>query len=219
MKKRLAVPPTKSALLHIERQLRFLEQGRQMLEKKRDLLARLVVERLAQYRKLRTQAQDELAEAYRWLGIVHMRMGEQMLRQASVGMKPAVAIRVIARSSVGVEYPSVSAALMPLQPVGLMWTDVSFDEARLRLRELTLTLARLGEAENALWRLLAASRKTQKRVNALKYNIIPRFRATLRHIHAALEEDERNTLFQIRRLRSRQTAREAMYFRPAGSTN
>jgi vacuolar-type H+-ATPase subunit D/Vma8 len=102
-----------------------------------------------------------------------MRMGGQMLRQASVGLKPAVAMKVVARSSVGVEYPSVSAEPLPLQPVGLMWTDVSFDEARLRLRALTITLARLGEAENALWRLLAASRKTQKRVNALKYNIIP----------------------------------------------
>ena len=88
--------------------------------------------------------------------------------------------------------------MLPLQPVGLMWTDASFDEARLRLRGLIVTLARLGEAENALWRLLDASRKTQKRVNALKYNLIPRYHATLHHIRQALEEDERNTLFQIK---------------------
>jgi V/A-type H+-transporting ATPase subunit D len=198
MNKRLSVPPTKSALLQVTRQARFLEQGQQMLEKKRDLLTRLVYERLAQYRELRDQAARELSEAYHWLGIVQMRMGGQMLRQAAVGLKPAVAIRIHARSSVGVEYPSVTASALPLQPVGLMWTDASFDEARLRLRGLTVTLARLGEAENALWRLLAASRKTQKRVNALKYNLIPRYRATLHHIRQALEEDERNTLFQIK---------------------
>ena len=202
MKKRLAVPPTKSALLAVGKQTRFLEQGREMLEKKRDLLTRLVYERLAQYRELREAAAQELAEAYRWLGIVQMRMGGQMLRQAAVGLRPAVAIRVVARSSVGVEYPSVSAEALPLQPVGLMWTDVSFDEARLKLRDLAVTLARLGEAENALWRLLAASRKTQKRVNALKYNIIPRYQATLRHIRSVLEEDERNTLFQVKLLRA-----------------
>ncbi len=198
MRKRLAVPPTKSALLQVARQARFLEQGQQMLEKKRDLLSRLVHERLAQYRELRDQAARELSEAYHWLGIVQMRMGGQMLRQAAVGLKPAVAIRIHARSSVGVEYPSVTAATLPLQPVGLMWTDASFDEARLRLRGLIVTLARLGEAENALWRLLDASRKTQKRVNALKYNLIPRYHATLHHIRQALEEDERNTLFQIK---------------------
>ncbi len=206
MKKRLPVPPTKSALLQVDRQVRFLEQGRDMLEKKRDLLTRLVYERLAQYRELRSQTVNELADAYHWLGIVQMRMGGQMLRQSSVGIKPAVALKVVARSSVGVEYPSVSAQAVPLQPVGLMWTDVSFDEARLRLRSLTVTLARLGEAENALWRLLAASRKTQKRVNALKYNIIPSYQATAHHIRAALEEDERNTLFQIKVLRARSAA-------------
>lgn len=204
MKKRLSVPPTKSALLQAGRQVRFLDQGRQMLEKKRDLLSRLVYERLAQYRELRGQTVRELAEAYRWLGIVQMRMGGQMLRQSAVGLKPAVKIKVVARSSVGVEYPSIGVESLPLQPVGLMWTDVSFDEARKRLQALTITLARLGEAENALWRLLAASRKTQKRVNALKYNIIPRYQATVSHIKAALEEDERNTLFQIKVLRARQ---------------
>lgn len=202
-RKRLPLPPTKSTLLQIGRQVRFLEQGQGMLEKKRDLLARLVYERLAQYRNLRAQTMRELTEAYQWLGIVQMRMGGQMLRQSAVGLPLAVALRVVARSSIGVEYPSVSAEPLPLQPVGLMWTDVSFDEARLRLRDLTITLARLGEAENALWRLLAASRKVQKRVNALKYNIIPRYRATLQHIRNALEEDERNTLFQIEVLRAR----------------
>lgn len=198
MKTRLNVPPTKSSLLQVGRQVRFLEQGRQMLEKKRDLLMRLTYERLAQYRVLRTQAAAELAEAYRWLGIVQMRMGGQMLRQSTVGLNLAVSLKVIARSSVGVEYPSVSAEPLPLQPVGLMWTDVSFDEARRRLRDLTVTLARLGETENVLWRLLAASRKTQKRVNALKYNIIPRYQGTVSYIRSALEEDERNTLFQIK---------------------
>ena len=200
MRARLPVPPTKSALLRISRRAVFLEQGQAMLEKKRDLLTRLVYDRLKQYRALRAEAVAELAEAYRWLGIVHMRMGGQMLRQAAVGLRPAVAIRILARSSVGVEYPSVSVEPLPLQPVGLMWTDPSFDEARLRLRELILTLARLGEAENALWRLLAASRKTRMRVNALRQNIIPRYRATVRYIRSALEEDERNTLFQAKML-------------------
>jgi V/A-type H+-transporting ATPase subunit D len=205
MKSRLPVPPTKSALLQVSRQVRFLEQGQAMLEKKRDLLTRLVYDRLRQYRELRAQTTAELAEAYRWLGIVHMRMGGQMLRQAAVGLKPAVAVKILARSSVGVEYPSVAVEALPLQPVGLMWTDPSFDETRLRLQKLTLTLARLGEAENALWRLLAASRKTRMRVNALKHNISPRYRTTVRYIHSTLEEEERNILFQVTLLRKRQT--------------
>lgn len=203
MKTRLAIPPTKTSLLQVSRQTRFLEQGQAMLEKKRDLLTRLVYDRLRQYRALRAQARAELGETYRWLGLVHMRMGGQMLAQAAIGLQPAVSIRILARSSVGVEYPSASVAPLPLMPVGLMWTDPSFDEARLHLQRLSLTLARLGEAEAALWRLLAASRKTRMRVNALQHNIIPRYRSMLRYIRSVLEEDERNTLFQVRLLQSR----------------
>lgn len=199
----LKVAPTKSVLLGLRRQVAFLEQGHDMLERKRELLTRLVYERLAQYRTLRNEVRSQLAEAYRWLAITQMRMGSQMLRQSALGLKPALRLAIIPRSSVGVEYPAVSVEALPLQPVGLMWTDPSFDETRKRLADVAVALARLGEAETALWRLLAEQRKTQKRVNALKYNIIPRYRATIHYIQSALEEDERNSLFQLKVLRER----------------
>jgi len=201
MRGRLKIPPTKSALLALKRQVAFLEQGHAMLERKRELLTRLVYERLDQYRRLRAEVRASLAESYGWLGMAHMRMGSQMLRQAALGLKPALALTILPRSSIGVEYPAVEVRTLPLQPVGLMWTDASFDEARRRLAQLAALLARFGEAETALWRLLAEQRKTQKRVNALKYNVIPRYRATIRYIQSALEEEERNTLFQIKVLR------------------
>jgi len=199
--KRLKVPPTRNALLQLGRQVKFLTQGHDMLEKKRELLTRVVQDRLKEYRKLRHEAEIRLQEAYRWLAICEMRMGSQMLRQASFGLNRSVEVEITHRSSVGVEYPSVQARTVPLQPVGLMWTDPSFDEARARITELIVFLAQLGEAENALRRFVVEQRKTQKRVNALKYNIIPRYRNTVSHIKQALEEDERSTLFQIKVLR------------------
>jgi V/A-type H+-transporting ATPase subunit D len=102
-----------------------------------------------------------------------------------------------------VEFPSVSAEELAIKPVGLMWTDPSFDETRQRLRGAAVKLARLAESETALWRLLKEQRKTQKRVNALKYNVIPRYEETVRYVQGVLEEDERNTLFQIQLLSER----------------
>ena len=123
--------------------------------------------------------------------------------KASTTLPPALTVNILPRSNVGVEYPAVTAEPLPITPVGLMWTDPSCDHARERLSRAALLMARLGELETAMWRLLAEQRKTQKRVNALKYNIIPRYQATVHHIRAALEEDERNTLFQIKVLRAR----------------
>jgi V/A-type H+-transporting ATPase subunit D len=47
----------------------------------------------------------------------------------------------------------------------------------------------------------------QKRVNALRYNVIPRYRDTLRYVESCLEEEERSTLFQIKVLREEDAAR------------
>ena len=203
MRDRLKIPPTKSALLSLKRQVIFLHQGHNLLERKRELLTRLVYERLGQYRALRKDVRSALENAYRALAITHMRMGSRMLQQAALGLPPALAVHVLPRSSIGVEYPAVTAESIPLQPVGLLWTDASFDATRASLVQSAILLARQGEAETALWRLLAEQRKTQKRVNALKYNIIPRYTATIRYIESALEEEERNTLFQIKVLRDR----------------
>lgn len=201
MKNRLKVRPTKSVLLSLRRQVVALQHGHDLLERKRELLTRLVHQRLRSYRELRLTVRDALQGTYHWLSIAHMRMGSTQLRQAVLGLKPALSVYILPRSSIGVEYPTVTVESTPIQPVGLMWTDASFDEARRRMTDIAVLLAQLGEAETALWRLLTEQRKTQKRVNALKYNVIPRYRTTIRYIESALSEEERNTLFQLKTMR------------------
>jgi V/A-type H+-transporting ATPase subunit D len=197
----IKVPPTKNTLLTLKKQTRFLEQGHDLLERKRELLTRLVYERIGEYRRLRQDAERALANAYRCLSVTHLRMGSRGLRQAALGAEPTLRVDVLPRRSLGVEYPAVSAERLPLKPVGLLGTDASFDNTRDHLSELAVLLAQLGEVEIALHRLLEEQRKAQKRVNALKYNIIPRYRRTIHFIQSALEEEERNTLFQVKLLR------------------
>ncbi len=208
MKARLRVRPTKSTLLSLRRQVVALQHCHDLLERKRELLTRLVHQRLQKYRELRLEVKASFQGAYHWLSIAHMRMGSTQLRQAVLGLAPAVSVHILPRSSIGVEYPTVTVESTPLQPVGLMWTDASFDEARKRMADIAVLLAQLGEAETALWRLLTEQRKTQKRVNALKYNVIPRYQATIRHIESVLSEEERDTLFQLKVMRGQMGAVE-----------
>ncbi|MCG8100039.1 MAG: V-type ATP synthase subunit D, partial [Candidatus Thiodiazotropha taylori] len=67
--------------------------------------------------------------------------------------------------------------------------------------EASLLLAKMGEVSMSLNRLIAEQRKAQKRVNALRYNIIPQYKETIKFIENALEEEERNALFQVKVLR------------------
>jgi V/A-type H+-transporting ATPase subunit D len=202
--KRLAVPPTKSALLKVKRQMGFLAQAREMLERKRELLTKLVHEHRQECSRLREAVRKSLHDTYGWIAIAKLRMGSTTLRQAAVGLPLGVSMHVVPASSVGIGYPRVRAEKLPLQPIGLMRTDASFDEARQRLADLVVLLARLGEAETSLRRLVSAQRKTQRRVNALQHNVIPMHSETIRFIQSSLEEEERSSLFQMRVLRARQ---------------
>lgn len=199
--RRLQVAPTKSNLLDLKRQLVLLEEGHALLERKRELLTRLVYQRIGRYRQLRTDSHLAIREAWRWQAIVQMRMGSHALQQAALGTDRALQVDIVPRRALGVPYPSVQARRLPLNPVGLLGTDPSLDKARATLADTAVKLAQFCEVKIVLSRLIREQRKAQKRVNALRYNIVPRYRETLRYIEAALEEEERNTLFQMKVLR------------------
>ena len=152
---------------------------------------------------LNETARESMKRAYRWLAVTQMRMGSKRIQQLAIGMPEAVEAKVLPRRNMSVQYPSVQIRQLPLLPVGILGTDASLDDARESLADMAEQMARLAEVESALWRLLEEQRKTQKRVNALKYNVIPRFRRTIRFIESSLEEEERNTLFQIKVLQQK----------------
>ena len=207
MEERLNIAPTKSNLLDLRERVRFLDQGYQLLERKREMLTRLVYGRLKQYRSLRDEAHQSLHRAYRSLSISQMRMGTRRIRQLALGIPAALEVKVLARRNMGVQYPSVEIHRHRLHPLGLLGTDVMLDETRKDFADMAVAMARLAEVESSLWRLLEEQRKTQKRVNALKYNVIPKFQRTIRYVESSIEEEERNVLFQLKVLQQQQHSR------------
>ncbi len=207
--KLLRIAPTKNNLLQLKRQIQLLEEGHDLLERKRELLTRLVYERIGAFRSLRRETRETMRKAWRWLAVAQMRMGSHTLQQTALGTGAALSVSILPRRALGVQYPAVDAQRLPLKPIGLLGTDASLDQARNALADAAVALARLSEARMALGRLINEQRKAQKRVNALRYNIIPRYRATIRYIQAVLEEEERNMLFQIKVLRENEQRRAA----------
>ncbi len=130
MKSRLKVRPTKSTQLALRRQVVTLQHGHDLLERKRELLTRLVHQRLRNYQELRNQVRNTLQETYYWLSIAHMRMGNTQLRQAVLGLKPALSIHILPRSSLGIEYPTVSVESAPLLPPGALTRVSAADHAQ-----------------------------------------------------------------------------------------
>jgi len=202
MSKRLNIAPTKSSLLKLKEQLKAMQEGYELLERKRDILTHLVHQKLKQYKQLRQNTRAVLKDAYYWLGMSQMRLGSVQLNQIALHLKPSVNIKILNRSNLGIQYPAIDLKTLPLEPISLIGANSNIDETRINPQKAGSLLAQLGETELLLLRMIEEQRKTQKRVNALKYNVIPKYQETIHYIQSNLEEEERNSLFQIKLLNS-----------------
>jgi len=92
-------------------------------------------------------------------------------------------------------------------PFGLYSSTSMLDEAYLRFMEVKRLTVRLSEVENSVYRLADAIKKTQKRANALKNILIPRFEEEVRFITDALDEKEREEFARLKIIKNMSEAK------------
>lgn len=183
--------PTKGNLIKARRQLFQAMIGYDLMDRKRNILIREMVSLVDEAKKLRSSIDSTYSEAYRALETANVTLG--LIGKLTEMFPIENSLSLSVRSVMGVELPKVSADIKPvtkpIYPMGL--TNSAFDYAYIcfnRVKELTV---RLAEVENSIYRLAAAIKKTQKRANALKNIIIPRFKSQVKFITNALDEKER----------------------------
>ncbi len=75
--------------------------------------------------------------------------------------------------------------------------------ARQKFSEVLVLTAKLAEVETGVYRLATEIKRTQRRVNALEYVLIPQYEEMVKFIESYLEETERDDFFRMKRLKSR----------------
>ncbi|MGN0650732.1 MAG: V-type ATP synthase subunit D [Oscillospiraceae bacterium] len=183
--------PTKGNLIKAKRSLRQAKMGYELMDRKRNILIREMVALTDKAKELRDTISDTYAQAYKALQRANVSLG--VVSEISQGFPVDNSLSLSSRSIMGVELPKISH--VQEQSVEMRYsmyqTNSSFDDAYIcfnRVKELTITLA---EIENSIFRLAIAIKKTQKRANALKNIMIPKFDGMVRFITNALEEKER----------------------------
>ena len=123
-------------------------------------------------------------------------------------------LKLDSRSVMGVEIPILTMdehEICNYLHYGTRTTNSAVDKVYIlftRVKELTVELA---EIENSVYRLADSIKKTQKRANALKNIMIPRFEETVKFITDALDEKDReefSRLKVIKRKKLRESAEE-----------
>nr|WP_319488324.1 V-type ATP synthase subunit D [uncultured Caproiciproducens sp.] len=189
--------PTKGNLLATKKTLALSRTGFDLLDRKRNILIREMMALIERAAKIQSVIDNTYDEAYAALQRANITLGicDELSRTVPLDNN----LNVAYRSVMGVEIPMVSfdTVCVPI-PFGLNSTNITLDNAYIKFSEVKRLTAELAEVENSVYRLADAIKKTQKRANALKNIMIPRFEETVKFISDALEEKDREEFSRLK---------------------
>lgn len=190
MPKNLA--PTKGNLITAKNTLRLSKQGYEMLDKKRNILIREMMNLIEEAKEVEAEIEKTFAAAYRSLESANIIMGVSKVESLARSAVKEDSVEIDLRSVMGVEIPVVTVDERNGRPAySFGGTSAALDEASVKFAEVKAMTVRLTEIENAVYRLAMNIKKTQKRANALENITIPLYEQMTREISNALEEKER----------------------------
>ena len=196
--------PTKGNLINAKKSLELSKIGYDLMDKKRNILIREMMSLIGEASKLRDEINQTYKSAYSALQNANITLGICQNIASSVPVDDGISISY--RSVMGVDIPLVNLKRSePKLFYGFTKTNSQLDNAYMffdKVKRITITLATI---ENSIYRLAVSITKTQRRANALKNIMIPRFTQTVKYISDALEEKEREEFSRQKVIKNQKT--------------
>ena len=192
------IAATKGNLIQRKKALGLASNGYELMDRKRNILIGEMMRLVDEVKKLRDQIETAYSTGYFLLQQANISAGviSHIASQVPVERE----IQLTYRSVMGVEIPQV--IYTPKEKYELVYSleesNSMIDDAYIqfqKIKELTMVLA---EVDNAVARLATAISKTQKRANALKNVVIPRYTEEIRNISDSLDEKEREEFSRLK---------------------
>lgn len=192
------VVPTKGNLITTKKSLALAKVGFELLDRKRNILIREMMTLIDRASEIQDKIDSTYSRAYLALQKANTTLG--ICKEIANTVPEDDSLALSYRSVMGVEIPIVSSENTGTAglPYGLVNSNSMLDEAYLRFVEVKELTADLSEIENSVYRLADAIKKTQKRANALKNIMIPRFETAVKFITDALEEKDREEFSRLK---------------------
>ena len=196
--------PTKGNLIPAKNSLALANQGYELMDKKRNILIRELMELIDQAKDIQEQIDSTFTHAYKCLQHANIEHGISLVSQLAYTVPIEDSIKIKSRSIMGTEIPLVDYTPDENQPTySFSTTDESIDRAREAFRKVKELTIKLSMIENAAYRLATNIKKTQKRANALKNITIPTYTTLVSSISNALEEKEREEFTRLKVIKQR----------------
>lgn len=191
--------PTKGKLILAKNSLALSKQGFDLMDKKRNILIKELMELVDQAKDIQSQIDVTFRTAYSALQRANLDIGISYVQEISRTVPVEDSIQIKTRSVMGTEIPLVQANESSNAPTYAYYgTKASLDEAKAAFEKVKQLTIRLSAVENAAYRLAINIKKTQKRANALKNITIPKYEELTKSISNALEEKEREEFTRLK---------------------
>ena len=199
------VRPTRMELITLKERRELAARGYELLREKQDALVREFFAILSEAKKYREEMETTLTEAFASFMEAKLVEGGAKLEELALGAKSPIDFDVETRNMMGVTVPIFRVTQQEEEVqlhYSLAGTSAAVDKAAQKVRTALDKIVRLAEIEATVKRLATEIEKTKRRVNALNYVVLPRINNTIRYIELMLEEQEREDLFRMKRVKA-----------------
>jgi V/A-type H+-transporting ATPase subunit D len=206
------VKPTRMELLKLRKRVKLADKGHRLLKEKRDALISEFMVVIKEYKDARKRAEENLKVAFYNLLMAEVLLGSRDLEQISEITLRDINLDFMTKNIMGVSVP-----IMKIDNVirrvhergyGFLSTNAKLDDAAKNFEESILSIVKLAEVEESVRRIAEEVEKTKRRVNALEYIVIPRLKATIKHIEMRMEEIERESFLRLKKIKASLEARK-----------
>ncbi len=185
--------PTKTNLLRLRNDLKFAQQGYELLDQKRNILIIELLSLVDQAADHQERVETALAKAYRSLEEAVFDMGRLKVQYLIGSVNISTKIDVRSRKVMGVGLPVVDTEYREhppyFSPMGTsFWIDSSLES----FKQAIELLGKLAELKISILRLANEVKKTIRKVNALEKIAIPDLMEGVQGIESRLEQGERD---------------------------
>ncbi len=198
--------PTKSNLIILKKRVKFAEKGRELLEIKREQLIYQIKDIWVKYKILREQFTDMMRDAYSTLNDTYMDMGKKKVRTiqnfSKIHFQPKITTNFF--NLMGIIVPKISSDLGELEKLpSYSFSDTShhLDTLLDKLKDIFEKLISLAELESVLLNYSKNFQKLHRRINSLDKIIIPDIQNNIKKISDILEENERENLIRLKKIK------------------
>jgi len=206
------VKPTRMELLKLKRRVKLADKGHKLLKEKRDALISEFMVVIKEYREARKKVEENLKIAFYNLLMAHVLLGSRDIEQISAITLRDIGLDFTTKNIMGVSVPVMKiddlVRRINERGYGFLSTNAKLDDAAKNFEESLFVIVRLAQVEESVRRIAQEVEKTKRRVNALEYIVIPRLKATIKHIEMRMEEIERESFLRLKKIKASLEARK-----------